>query len=87
LTSVPLGPCRPDGIGPGRGARFYSLIRRDVRGHYEQMVHGAAWAVVQALFMTFIFTMLFARFARPPSRGYACAALTEDTRVMAEVRK
>jgi homopolymeric O-antigen transport system permease protein len=54
---------------------------------YKQTVLGAAWAIVLPLFMAFIFTMVFGRFARLPSRGYAWAALTGGTRVMGVVRK
>lgn len=46
---------------------LYFLIWRDVKVRYKQTVLGAAWAVLQPLLSTFIFTIIFGKFARIPS--------------------
>jgi lipopolysaccharide transport system permease protein len=48
---------------------LYSLIGRDVKVRYKQTVLGSAWAILQPLLMTSIFTMVFGRFVRVPSQG------------------
>ncbi len=48
---------------------LYFLIWRDIKVRYKQTVFGVAWAVIQPLFMMFIFTIFFGRLARIPSDG------------------
>lgn len=43
---------------------LYFLTWRDVKVRYKQTVLGAAWAVLQPVFMMVIFTVIFGRFAR-----------------------
>jgi lipopolysaccharide transport system permease protein len=49
------------------------LIRRDVSVRYKQSVIGIAWAVLQPLALTLIFTIVFGLFAKLPSDGYPYA--------------
>jgi lipopolysaccharide transport system permease protein len=39
------------------------LVRRDFVARYQQTVLGPAWAIVQPLVMTIVFTLVFAKFA------------------------
>jgi homopolymeric O-antigen transport system permease protein len=48
---------------------FYFLAWRDVQLRYRQTVLGAAWAILQPLLTTAIFTVLFSRVAKIPSEG------------------
>ena len=48
---------------------FYFLIWRDVKVRYEQALLGVAWAIVQPLFTTLIFTLFLGRLAGVPSDG------------------
>jgi lipopolysaccharide transport system permease protein len=43
------------------------LVWRDIAVRYKQTVLGPAWAVVQPLMMTFVFTLIFGRFVRIPT--------------------
>jgi lipopolysaccharide transport system permease protein len=43
------------------------LVWRDITVRYKQTVLGPAWAVVQPLMMTFIFTLIFGRFVQIPT--------------------
>jgi lipopolysaccharide transport system permease protein len=56
---------------------LYFLTWRDVKVRYKQTLLGAAWAILQPLFMMFIFTLFFGRLARVESNGvpYALFAL------------
>jgi len=59
---------------------LYFLTWRNVRVRYKQTVIGLAWAVVQPVFMTVIFTLFFGTLARIPSADipyplFSCAAL------------
>jgi lipopolysaccharide transport system permease protein len=45
----------------------YFLMWRDVKVRYKQTILGAAWAVMQPLITTLIFTVLFGRWAGIPS--------------------
>jgi lipopolysaccharide transport system permease protein len=69
-------------IEPGRRWRFvalsdiwayrellYFLTWRDVKVRYKQTVLGAAWAILQPLFMMLIFTIFFGRLAGVGSDG------------------
>jgi lipopolysaccharide transport system permease protein len=65
---------------------LYFLIWRDLKVRYAQTVLGVAWAVVQPLLTTVIFTVVFGRLARVPSDGipypvFALAALVPWTYV------
>jgi lipopolysaccharide transport system permease protein len=56
------------------------LVWRDVKLRYKQTVLGAAWAVLQPLTTTIVFTLLFGRWGNMPSEGlpyavFAFAAL------------
>jgi lipopolysaccharide transport system permease protein len=56
------------------------FVWRDVKLRYKQTVLGAAWAIVQPVMTTLMFTLLFGRWARMPSDGmpyalFAFAAL------------
>jgi lipopolysaccharide transport system permease protein len=48
---------------------LYFLIWRDVKVRYKQTVLGAAWAVMQPLFMMLVFSLFFGLLARVPSDG------------------
>jgi lipopolysaccharide transport system permease protein len=48
---------------------LYSFITRDIRIRYKQTALGAAWAVIQPLFMMIVFTLAFGRLAKIPSEG------------------
>ena len=56
------------------------FVWRDVKLRYKQTVLGAAWAIVQPVMTTLMFTLLFGRWAKMPSDGlpyavFAFAAL------------
>lgn len=48
---------------------LFFLVWRDVKVRYKQTVLGAAWAILQPLLSTAIFTIVFGRLARMPSDG------------------
>jgi lipopolysaccharide transport system permease protein len=48
---------------------LWILALRDIKVRYKQTLLGVAWAVIQPLFSTFIFTVLFAGFAKIPTDG------------------
>src|ERR1044072_2272335 len=48
---------------------LYFLTWRDLKVHYKQTALGAAWAVIQPLFMMIVFSVFFGRLARIPSDG------------------
>lgn len=47
----------------------YLLVRRDFVAQYKQTVLGPAWHVIQPLFTTIIFTIVFGRIAKMPTDG------------------
>src|SRR6476646_1052374 len=49
---------------------LYFLIWRDVKVRYKQTALGAAWAIIQPLFMMLVFSLFFGRLARVPSDGF-----------------
>ena len=57
------------------------LVRRDFVARYQQTALGPAWAIVQPLVMTIVFTVVFGRFAGistdglPPILFYLCGLL------------
>ena len=89
LPEVPLISIRPSGrwaalnlseVWAYRELLFF-LIWRDVKVRYKQTVLGAAWAIIQPLCTTIIFTLFFGRLANMPSDGipyplFAFAGLT-----------
>lgn len=48
---------------------LYFLTWRDVKVRYKQTALGVAWAVIQPLFTTIIFSIFFGRLASLPSEG------------------
>jgi lipopolysaccharide transport system permease protein len=48
---------------------LYFLVWRDIKVRYKQTALGAAWAVMQPLFMMLVFSLFFGRFAKVPSDG------------------
>jgi len=48
---------------------LYFLTWRDIKVRYKQTALGVAWAIIQPLFMMFIFTIFFGRLAKVPSDG------------------
>ena len=51
-----------------RGLLFF-LVWRDIKVRYAQTVLGAAWAILQPVLTTLVFTLVFGRLARIPSDG------------------
>src|SRR5256885_9077734 len=48
---------------------LYFLTWRDLKVRYKQTALGAAWAVIQPLFMMLVFSLFFGRLAGVPSDG------------------
>jgi lipopolysaccharide transport system permease protein len=48
---------------------LFFLVWRDIKVRYKQTALGAAWAILQPLLTTLVFTLLFARIANLPSDG------------------
>src|SRR5215475_21967 len=48
---------------------LYFLTWRDMKVRYKQTVLGAAWAIIQPLFMMIVFSLFFGRLAKVPSDG------------------
>lgn len=48
---------------------LYLLVRRDFVAQYKQTILGPAWHVIQPLFTTIIFTIVFGRIAKLPTDG------------------
>ncbi len=46
-----------------------SWVIRDIKVRYKQSLMGAAWAILQPLSATLIFTVIFSRFVRVPTDG------------------
>ncbi len=63
---------------------LYFLTWRDVKVRYKQTALGAAWAIIQPLFMMLVFSLFFGRLAKVPSDGIPypiftfCALLLVD---------
>ena len=55
---------------------LYFLVWRDVKVRYKQTVLGAAWAVMQPLFMMLVFSLFFGFLAKVPSDGIAYPVFT-----------
>jgi len=52
---------------------LYFLVWRDLKVRYKQTVLGIAWAVLQPLLSTFVFTIIFGQLAKIPSSGFPYA--------------
>lgn len=48
---------------------LYFLTWRDIKVRYKQTAMGAAWAVIQPVFMMLVFSLFFGRLAKVPSDG------------------
>ncbi|MBM2824415.1 MAG: type transporter [Dehalococcoidales bacterium] len=48
---------------------FYFLVLRDIKVRYKQTVFGGLWAIIQPLFLMFVFTLFFGRLVKVPSDG------------------
>src|SRR6266404_2002178 len=48
---------------------LYFLVWRDIKVRYKQTVLGAAWAIIQPVFMMVVFSLFFGRLAKMPSNG------------------
>jgi lipopolysaccharide transport system permease protein len=48
---------------------LYFLTLRDIKVRYKQTALGAAWAVIQPVFMMVVFSLFFGRLAKVPSDG------------------
>ena len=49
---------------------LYFLVWRDVKVRYQQTVLGVAWAILQPLLTTIVFTVIFGQYAKMPSEGF-----------------
>ena len=52
---------------------LYFLVWRDFKVRYKQTVFGVAWAVLQPIFYTIVFTVIFGRLAGIPSEDFPYA--------------
>ena len=76
-SEMPILILEPVGRWPGLNWRelwayrelFYFMVWRDLKIRYQQTVLGVAWAIVQPLVTTLLFTVIFGRLARVPSDG------------------
>jgi lipopolysaccharide transport system permease protein len=48
---------------------LYFLVWRDIKVRYKQTALGAAWAILQPVLATIVFTVFFGRLAKVPSDG------------------
>jgi len=48
---------------------LYFLTWRDIKIRYKQTVLGAAWAIIQPVFMMIVFSLFFGKLAKIPSDG------------------
>src|SRR5436305_9103027 len=48
---------------------LYFLTWRDIKVRYKQTALGAAWAIIQPVFMMLVFSLFFGRLAKVPSDG------------------
>ena len=77
LDDRPVLVLEPVGRWPGLNLRelwaykelFYFMVWRDLKIRYQQTVLGVAWAIVQPLVSTLLFTVIFGRLAKVPSDG------------------
>jgi lipopolysaccharide transport system permease protein len=77
IADAPVLVIEPVGRWPGLNLRelraykglFYFMVWRDLKIRYQQTVLGVAWAVIQPLVSTILFTIIFGRLAKVPSDG------------------
>ena len=57
---------------------LFTLVIRDIQVRYKQTIVGAVWAILQPLFMMWIFSIIFDKFTDLPSEGaqYSIFCLT-----------
>ena len=61
---------------------IYMLVKRDFISRYKQTILGPAWAVIQPLLTTIMFTIVFGMLAKLPTDGippflfYMCSNIT-----------
>jgi lipopolysaccharide transport system permease protein len=55
---------------------LYFLTWRDVKVRYKQTALGAAWAIIQPLFMMLVFTLFFGKLAKVPSDNIPYSVFT-----------
>jgi lipopolysaccharide transport system permease protein len=48
---------------------LYLLVRRDFLAQYKQTILGPIWFILQPLFLTIVFTLIFGKFAKIPTEG------------------
>jgi lipopolysaccharide transport system permease protein len=76
-VDAPTMVIEPVGKWPGLNLRelwayrelFYFMVWRDLKIRYQQTVLGVAWAIIQPLVTTLLFTIIFGRLAKVPSDG------------------
>jgi len=76
-TDLSVARIDPPSSWPAIGVRelweyrelLYFLTWRDIKVRYKQTVLGAAWAVIQPLFMMLVFSLFFGKLAGVPSDG------------------
>ena len=76
-TDLSVARIEPPSAWPEIGLRelweyrelLYFLTWRDIKVRYKQTVLGAAWAVIQPLFMMLVFSLFFGKLAGVPSDG------------------
>lgn len=76
-TSLPTFHIKPSNGWASLGLRevweyrelLYFLTWRDIKVRYKQTALGAAWAIIQPLFMMLVFSLFFGRLAHIPSDG------------------
>ncbi|MPY93306.1 MAG: ABC transporter permease [Acidimicrobiia bacterium] len=68
VPSSGWAPLRLDQVWAFRDLLGY-LALRDIKVRYKQTVLGAAWAILQPLLLTAVFTVVFGRLADVPSDG------------------
>jgi len=57
---------------------LYTLVTRDIKVRYKQTLVGVVWAILQPIFMMWIFSIIFDKFTNLPSEGvpYSIFCLT-----------
>jgi|ERR1019366_995821 lipopolysaccharide transport system permease protein len=64
---------------------LYFLVWRDIKVKYKQTVLGVAWAVLQPLLATLVFSIFFGRLARIPSDGVPYPVFVQNSRPLMAV--
>jgi len=55
---------------------LYFLMWRDIKVRYKQTALGAAWAIIQPVFMMLVFTLFFGKLAKVPSDNLPYSVFT-----------